>query len=335
MNPDSKKTLGDAGHVLPIPIGLAVILLWVGPAQAQSTPVTTCGQVLSAPGQYHLTGNLGPCTGNGVVITASDVDFTLAGFTLSGVSSGTPGTPTCNSASPQTGVLVEPAGGSGPLSGVRITGGTVTGFVDGVVIQSSSDSRVAAMTVTGNCIFGISVGNSQRVRLETNVVTASGLDGVGIGASHDVLVTSNDISGNTRVGVDISNFSDNNTVSLNILKDNGITTGGSGVAVFNGNNNTLLGNAANGNFNGILLSTLVNGTVIRDNVANGNLSTGIVISTTATSNAVKDNTARGNGTVDLSDGNSGCDTNTWKKNTFGTDSVAGISDGGPGTGCIR
>jgi hypothetical protein len=46
------------------------------------------------------------------------------------------------------------------------------------------------------------------------------------------------------------------------------------------------------------------------------------------------NTAAGNSVVDLNDGNA-CNLNTWASNTFATDQVAGLSDGGPGVGCIQ
>src|SRR6185369_11248792 len=63
------------------------VLLTGGYAQAQSsTPVTACGTVLSAPGDYHLTGNLGPCSGHGVEITSNNVHLDLKGFTISGLS---------------------------------------------------------------------------------------------------------------------------------------------------------------------------------------------------------------------------------------------------------
>jgi len=311
---------------------LAVLFLGVGSAQAQSTPVTTCGQTLSTPGEYHLTGNLGPCTGDGVVIAASDVHFTLAGFTISGVSSGTPNTPsTCNLAAPQLGISV-----AGPVSGVRINGGTVRGFVDGIFVAFGSNSRVHAMTVTDNCVFGIAAGNSEHVQLDTNVVTASGLDGVGIQASHDILVDSNDISGNRRVGVALSNLASGNTIRSNILKNNGVVIGdGGGIGVFNGDNNTIHDNAVHGNFGGIFLSGIITGTTIRDNTVNGNVNAGITINAGSAANTVRRNTARGNGVSDLSDGNAGCGSNSWKSNIFGTDLVAGVSDGGPGTGCIR
>jgi len=69
-------------------LGLVVSFFFLSgttPAHAKSTAVTACGQVLSAAGDYELTKDLGPCTGDGVVIAASGVHLTLAGHTISGV----------------------------------------------------------------------------------------------------------------------------------------------------------------------------------------------------------------------------------------------------------
>jgi hypothetical protein len=62
-----------------------------------ATPVTACGEVLDATGDYQLTGNLGPCAGDGVVITASNATLDLTGFTITGVSS----LQSCNTITPQ------------------------------------------------------------------------------------------------------------------------------------------------------------------------------------------------------------------------------------------
>ncbi len=38
--------------------------------------VTGCGQVISSPGTYNLSHNVGPCTGDGIVITSTAVTAT-------------------------------------------------------------------------------------------------------------------------------------------------------------------------------------------------------------------------------------------------------------------
>src|SRR5437899_9880835 len=153
------------GGLLVFVFGLMTPLLAVGPTQAQSTPVTACGQVLSVAGQYYLAGDLGPCSGDGVVITASGVHFTLASHTISGMSSPN----SCNLQQPQIGVNVN--GVSGPVSDVLVNGGTVTGFVDGIDLNFASASRVNAMTLMANCVSGMAIGASDGIEVDTNVVT--------------------------------------------------------------------------------------------------------------------------------------------------------------------
>ncbi len=103
--------------------------------------------------------------------------------------------------------------------------------------------------------------------------------------------------------------------------------------IFSGNNNSILSNALYENFHGIVLSPGITGNVIEYNVVNRNSGSGIALS--ATSSVVKNNTARGNCTADLADAHPGCSMNIWTSNSFRTDAVLGITDGGPWTGCIQ
>lgn len=312
---------------------LAAIAAASGPATARaaSTPVTQCGQELSEPGDYHLAEDIGPCTGHGVVITASQVHFTLAGHTISGVSSRT----SCDMENPQTGVDVR-----SPATGVRVSGGTVTGFVDGISL--SDGSRVTAMRVVDNCFWGVIVTGAGQV--DTSVVSGSGNDGIGLCQAHDALVTANEVVGSARYGISIScdvGGSDRNQVVRNILRDNGAPDGdGGGMAVFGGNDHHIEGNAISENFLGIYLLTTT-GSTVRDNTVNRNRDAGIVLADGAAGSVVRANTAYHNGRVDLQDDNPGCGTNTWggiddwALNLFLTDTVAGSPDGGPLLGCIR
>jgi parallel beta-helix repeat protein len=276
--------------------------------------VTQCGEELSQPGDYHLTQDLGPCTGHGVVITASDVHFSLAGHTLSGVQS--PGS--CDMDNPQTGIDVR-----SPATGVRVSGGTVTGFVDG--ISSSSGSHITAMRVADNCFWGVIVtGTGSQV--DTSIVSGSGNDGIALCQAQDAVVTANEVVGSSRYGVSMScdnGTSDRNHVVRNILRDNGATAGdGGGLAVFGGNDHQIEGNAIEGNFLGIYLLTTAN-SVVRDNTVNRNRDAGIVLSGKAHGTTVEGNTAYHNGLVDLQDDSVGCGSNSWSGDLFFTAIVAG------------
>jgi parallel beta-helix repeat protein len=299
------------------------VLLMIGLAFAGSslavTAVTSCGEALTVSGEYILSGDL-DCSGtsaNGINISASNVVFHLAGHTISSTD--------CDTTLEINGINVPPG-----LTNVQIDGGTVSGFNNGVVLYSSN-SDLTAMIVTEACVFGVAV-SGQKNRVERNAITASGVDGIGLGQAFRTVVASNDISGNTRAGVDISNSSSNNVVQDNIINNNGIIEG-SGVAIFGGTNNVIKHNAVNYNFNGITIDSPGNSAF--DNTVNGCSSTGISISSVGASSVAKRNTVLGSTVTDMSDGSAGCDSNTWKNNFFQTDLVIGVSDSGPGVGCIK
>jgi parallel beta-helix repeat protein len=300
---------------------LASLLLVPAAAHAQSE-VTSCGRELDAPGDYHLVGDLGPCAGSGIVVTASDVRLTLSGYTITGLG-------TCE---PQIGIEVR-----GAATNFRVSGGTVTGFETGVSLTSGS--RASALRVLDNCGFGIIVAGTG-ARVDTSLVSGS-VDGIALCDSVDAVVTSNDVRGNSRFGVLVScgqGGNDGNDVVQNIVRENG-TTGadGGGIGVFSGNGHLIAGNHLLGNLAGIDIRTSA-GTTIEDNTANGNETVGIVLSggaNGATQTIVRENGVHLNGLVDMQDDSADCGTNTWGPNRFVTDIVAGLPDDGPGGGCIR
>jgi parallel beta-helix repeat protein len=256
-----------------------------------------------------------------VIITASNVRFTLAGHTLSGVSSPA----SCDN--PQIGIDMR-----SPATGVHVSGGTVTGFVDG--ISMSADSRVTGMRVVDNCFWGVIVTGAGQV--DASVVSGSGNDGIALCGAHDALVTANEVVGSARYGISISciaDGTDRNHVERNILRDNG-APGGGGIAVFGGNDHTIVGNAASDNWLGIYLLTTT-GSTVSDNTVNRNRDGGIVLADGAHGTIAHGNTAFHNGLVDMQDDHPGCGTNEWTENFFLTDTVAGAPDGGPTVPCIQ
>jgi nitrous oxidase accessory protein NosD len=172
---------------------LGVAALAAPPARAQSTAITACGQTIEQPGQYHLAADLGPCQGHGVTIAASGVHLTLAGHTITGVS----GPGACDLDNPQSGVVLTPGS-----SDVKVSGGTITGFVDGLNV-GGAHSRVTAMNVTGNCFFGMTVSGPSH-RVDTSVVKANATDGIALCESQDAVVTANHVTDNGRYAVIVS-----------------------------------------------------------------------------------------------------------------------------------
>lgn len=304
-----------------IVLGLAsTLLLAARPGEALTlvNPAGGCAQTLSVAGEYLLTGDLA-CSGpvSGIIITASNVTFHLGGHTISNT--------TCDLGVSFGGIFV-----TGPVSGVQVDGGTVSGFNDGIILHLSSSAQVRGMKVKDSCVFGMAV-SGQGNWIDKNLITGSHVDGLGLGQATGTIVTFNDISGNARVGVDISNFSNQNIVYNNIIHDNGVNEG-YGVAIFNGAVNLVLDNVLNNNFNGI--GILSAGNLAQGNRVSGSKSGGIFISGVGAPSAVRQNVVLGN-PIDMSDATAACGTNSWQNNTFETDQVAGVSDGGPASGCIR
>jgi parallel beta-helix repeat protein len=303
-------------------LGSIVVLaaaLTGGRLHAQAQQVTTCGTTIRGPGNYTLAADIGPCSGDGVTITASDVTFDLAGHTISGIS--TPAS--CNTGEPQIGITVTTG-----ASNVQIGGGTVTGFVDGIAF-GASDSRVASMRVANNCINGMVVSNATSVTVDASTVTGNGSDGLLLLDADASSVQANDVSSNGRYGVALVAGSDRNTIRDNSLKGNG----GGGLVLIGGTDTRILRNLAQGNLQGIALHTGDN--VVEGNIAGANQTVGITIAEDgAGHNRLTGNTATGNGAFDLTDVNANCGTNLWQDGIFVTDDVAGQSDDGPGAGCI-
>jgi hypothetical protein len=183
-----------------------VLLLTASPMLALTpvSPAKGCAQTLNTAGEYILTGDL-HCSDpvNGINITASNVIFHLAGHTISSSAA-------CDSTKAISGIAV-PSG----VTRVEIEGGTVSRFNDGILIFSSH-SVVRGIYTTGACFVGLEI-SGQTNRVVGSVVTASLGDGIGIGSGTGIVITRNDISGNFRAGVDISNFSNNNSVVENII----------------------------------------------------------------------------------------------------------------------
>jgi len=300
-----------------LPSLLGAVLLTTGTARAE-TPVDHCGQTLGQSGEYILATDL-DCSGtfaNGINIAASDVTLHLGNHILSSKD--------CDLNKTIYGIFVP-----GSITNVKLDGGTVRGFVDGVVLTSSK-SRVSAMTVTGACQFGIAVQNEGNT-VTTCRINHNGVDGVGLQVATNTHIFANDISDNAGHGIGLSNNSNDNLIDFNILSRNG--AGESGIRISFGIENTVANNELDNNSDGIVLEDKNN--LVRDNTIRGSLDVGIYLAGSASPSRVMHNAVLGSVLSDISDASRGCGLNEWKRNTFDTDLVGGVSDGGPSAGCIR
>ncbi len=320
-----------------IVIASVMTLLLSLPAYGQKIPVTVCGADLNLEGgKYVLTQDIGPSAGNGVNITANNVKFDLNGFTITG------------------------SGGSIGInvtgSGAHISGGTVSTFETGILLQGGSGHHVHGMTVTRydggiellgsddnhlhdnivtNGEFGIALNYSDNNHLDDNHIRSHFYSGVQLFDSHFNHFTGNE-SRSTIVGSGFElMMSDDNVFTSN----RGIGNDGSGFWVRMSANNSLRDNTADSNFiAGIELSSSSNNTVqnntasrnrltgiflglsdnntIKGNTATGNFFEDGIALVISSGNVVKSNTALNNGGFDLFDNN--CPFNLWRNNFFVT-----------------
>jgi parallel beta-helix repeat protein len=324
---------------------LALLTAAPGPVHAQGLRVTNCGQTLSAPGDYVLTGNLVCSAGNGVNITGSGVHLNLAGFTIDGG-----GDPLAGNNSRCTDGSVGINVGTS-VSDAHINGGTVRGFAFGIQMNGAGSSRVNGMTATRNCVFGVQLNNSNNNALAGNTVRENGsglilpggffcggvssvCGGISLQGSSGNDINGQDVSRNAQFGVVMDAGSTGNTVRDSDASQTGVAFGFHAVGIEDlGNSNTIRGNTSNGNTDGGIQVRGPND-VVQSNTASGNGSlggghcgpggSGICIVFGPGNNIIQGNTALSNLGTDLGDENPGCDADIWKSNVFGTANQACI-----------
>lgn len=213
------------------------------------TPGDTAGYpiMLSRPGHYKLMGNLTvPAGFNGIEIQAPDVTLDLNGFTVAGPASCTRDSAsavvTCQTAGGGNGIVITADGG------VTIQGGTVRGFVRGIV--GNAVETLIRVRATQNTSGGISSTpyGLQGTRIVDSVVDLNGGSGIGIGRGlvQSTRVAANGsygISGTGQVLVQDSLVLHNRDVGLLSVPVRGTLTRGNGT---NRQNTTSLGGNVDG-----------------------------------------------------------------------------------------
>ena len=262
-------------------------LLLMASATEAATPVN-CGDVLSAPGEYYLAGDL-ECSivgGPAVQISADNVHFNLRGHRITEISGN------------NAGILVgvDCSSDAIPLSNVQISNGIVDGFDWGIYACSTTDLRIAHMqlinSITALELVWVSGG-------DINASTFTAKDGaVVVRRSHD-----NRFHGNRLGGADID-------------ADGGCHWG----YLFNdGSYNVVTGNeiaGCNGDA-GVAFRNLSSGNIVRGNLITGSASYGVIAQASANGNIIQANRVTGFG-EDLKDLSGSCVNNTWKANQFTT-----------------
>jgi len=281
---------------------VAAVLLAASAYAAPPTPVSSCGTIIFAAGNYFLAHNL-TCPGaSGVIIAASKVDLDLKGFTIdSGGGSGY-GISTSSSQMSSTADLALCLA----VTNIHIHGGTIKGYgrTDGTA------EGAGIILCSPNPPPGPAVAMS--VQVDHTVLNSNEI-GVALISTAKNKIANNYIS-NNQVGIDLANGCATNALVGNLLDGNE-----TGLAV-GGPNNTADGNVAiNSTLRGILVSQVAVNTQTTDNYTSHNL-VGIEAQEFAAGNAFNGNTSFANTSFDLEDDNGNCTSNTWRGNFFGTSS---------------
>lgn len=167
----------------------AGVLAWAPAAHAAT--VVTCGQTVTT--SITLASDVGPCLGDGLVVTANNVTVDLGGHTVRGAGANPEG------AADQAGVLLD------NVTGVTLRHGVVRDNFVGVLVKGGSRNTVTTVLATNNVGSGtttygegIAVDGSTNNRINNNRATFNGpYAGIDLihGSTHN-LVSSNEASDN-------------------------------------------------------------------------------------------------------------------------------------------
>lgn len=275
-NEGMRRTLG-----LAILAGLAVALAGAGTARAQ-TQITSCPYTITAPGTYVLANDIGPCSGDGIDIKASNVNLMLNDYIITGSNNGTGSGINISFNSSYTNIHIK-----GP--------GLIRDFANGIYLVDVQNSQIQNLVTALNG-DGVLSNTGANIQFNGNVFARNGFisggttDGITLNGDSNDQVQNNDASGNNG---------------------SGITDGGSGDQVHNNNTGGNLGTA------GIYLEGT--NAQVHDNTAFGNAYDGIFVLGQSGPDTIHNNTAEGNAHYDLEDDNyPSCDSDTWHNDTFFT-----------------
>lgn len=273
-----------------------------GEARASHQP--SCGETITH--SVTLTGPVGPCPGDGIIIGADGITLDLNGHSISGL----PGVPQVQGTG--AGVLVE------NHTGVTVKNGTVQFFDGGVVLRQGGDHTLTGLEVTANVGTlvsqwgeGIGLWESDGNTVDGNVVSLNGpYAGIGlygdltINGSDDNIVKNNEVvtnlTGPTEViGIRLEPYAEGNMVADNTVTGSRLD----GIAVFFGST----------------------GNDITGNTISASGRDGVRLWDRTSGNTVSGNTSTNNANFDLYDHHGHCNANTWSGNTYGTKSPACIN----------
>ncbi len=181
-------------------------VLALGGARAMSSPasaaILNCGDVITS--SVTLSGPVGPCAGNGLVITASNITVNLAGHTVSAA----------NGPAETVGITLD------NTTKVFLKGGTVTGFDAGVNIDGGSGNLVRNIIARNNVNDNISPADPDNPLPQEECLFGDGITVTD--SSNNYIADNRAIANGPFSGISLVGNSDTNTVINNVVYDNNI-----------------------------------------------------------------------------------------------------------------
>jgi parallel beta-helix repeat protein len=253
---------------ISIALAATVAALTLSAASAAAAPPVQCGSVVTK--SIKLKKDLTGCLGDGLVIGASDITVDLNGHRVEGTNFNSVG-----------------INDSGGHDHIRVVDGTISHFLDGILLVSSRHSKVARNTITNVDGVGINLRNSSDNRVVDNS-SSSAHAAMRLQESHRNLVHDNFLTGDGTLFLDHSN--------LNVVRFNTLTGQGFGVVVNTSSENLFARNTATRTrgFDGFALVSGA-GNELRRNTVNDSGDNGIFVGADAESTWLTRNTADGNG----------------------------------------
>jgi parallel beta-helix repeat protein len=190
----------------------AVAVVLVVPSSEATASHVSCGDTIAA--DTTLDSSLVDCPNNGIVIGADDITLDLNGHTIDGDDA-----------------LVDPCPenefcdfgvANDGHDGVRITGGTVREFANGVVVFGARRNGLSDLATDNNVFAGILLVDSARNRVRGNFASRNAGPDSGVGIvlfeSHNNRIAHNTVVDNAELAVHLLR-SDRNRIGQNRVRD--------------------------------------------------------------------------------------------------------------------
>lgn len=198
-----------------VSVAAALVMLSTVLVGSAAGDTLDCGDAITE--DTTLTADVGPCEGVGLIVDAHDVTLDLGGHTVVGDPQARADGPSGPQGRDRPGIVLR------QVSGVTVTGGTVTGFDAGVVIAGGGENTIHRLTARDNVNYRLITGEDA---LPGDIDPEEGPfcwfgDGITAFDSNDNVIERNTLRGNGPFsGVSLVGDSDDNVVANNAVDRN-------------------------------------------------------------------------------------------------------------------